>query len=169
MILTLECENHVVVQMLSFVWLFAAPWTAAHQASRSFTISQSLLRFMSIESVMLSNLLILCHLYLLLPSVFPSIRVFSNELALLIRWPKYCSFSISPSNEYSGLISFRTDWFDLFAVHETLKYFWVGPKIINLKSGSLFNRMSKRERFEILLIKILISYKERELCSSLIG
>ena len=99
------------------------PWTAARQASLSFTISWSLIKLMSVESVMLSNHLVLCHPLLLLPSVFPSIRVFSNESALCIRWPKYWSFSfsINPSNEYSGLISFRIDWFDLFAVQETLK------------------------------------------------
>ena len=94
---------------------FSTPWPAACQASLSFTISWSLLKFMCIESVMPSNHLILCG-PLLLPSIFPSIRVFSNELSLRIRWPKYWSFSISPSNEYSGLISFRIDWFDLFAV-----------------------------------------------------
>ena len=92
-------------------------WTAASQASLCFTISWNLLRFMSIVSVMLSNHLILCHPLLLLPSIFPSIRIFSNELALRIRWPKY--WSISPSNEYSGLISFRIDWLDLLAVQET--------------------------------------------------
>ena len=97
------------------------PQTAAHQASLSFTISRSLLRVMSIESVMPSNHLILCHPFLLLPSIFPSIRVFSSELALCIRWPKYWSFSISPSNEYLGLISFRIDWFDLLAVQGTLE------------------------------------------------
>ena len=99
------------------------PWTAAHQASLSFTISQSLLKFMSIESVMLSNHLILCHPRLLLPSIFPIIRIFSNESVLCIRWPKYWSFSftINPSNEYSRLISFRVDWFDLFAVQGMLK------------------------------------------------
>ena len=97
------------------------PWTAAHQAPSSFTISQSLLKFVSIESVMLSNHLILCHPLFLLPSVFPSIGVFFNELTLCIRWPKNWSFSISPSNEYSGLISFRIDWFDLLAIHEALK------------------------------------------------
>ena len=99
------------------------PWTAAHQASLSFTISRSLLKFMSIESVMPSNHLILCHPLLLLPSVFPSIRVFSNASVLHIRWPKYWSFSfnISPSNEYSRLISFRMDWLDLLAVQGTLK------------------------------------------------
>ena len=97
------------------------PWTAARQASLSITNSQSLLKFMSIESVMPSNGLILCHPLLLLPSIFPSIRVFSNESALRIRWPKDWSFSVSPSNEYSGLISFRIDWFDLLAVQGTLK------------------------------------------------
>ena len=104
-------------------FLFVIPWTAAHQASLSFTISQMLLKLMSTESVMLSNHLILCHPLLLLPSIFPSIRVFSKESTLRIRWPKYWSFSfsISPSNEYSGLISFRIDWFDLLAVQETLK------------------------------------------------
>ena len=99
------------------------PWTAALQASLSFTISQSLFKLMSIELVMPSNHIILCHPLLLLPSIFPSIRVFSNESALRIKWPKYWSFSfsISPSNEYSGLISFRIDWFDLLAVQGTLK------------------------------------------------
>ena len=105
-----------VVQSLSCVQLFATPWTAAHQAFLSFTISRSLLKLMSIESWMPSNHLILCH-PLLLPSIFPSIRVFSNESALHIRRPKYWSFSfsISPSNEHSGLISFRMAWFDLLA------------------------------------------------------
>ena len=105
----------VIVQLLSHVRLVMTPWTAACRASLFFTISQSLLIFMFIESVMLSNHLILCHPLLLPPSVFLSIRVFSNELALRIRWPKYWnfSFSISPSNEYSGLISFGIDWFDL--------------------------------------------------------
>ena len=113
----------VVVQSLSHVQLFATPWTAAHQAFLSFTISQSLLKLMSIESVILSNHLILCCPLLLLPSIFPTIRVFSNESAPCIRWPRYWSFSfnISPSNEYSGLISFRIDWFDLLAVQGTLK------------------------------------------------
>ena len=99
------------------------PWTAARQASLSFTISQSLLKLMSIESVMPSNHLILCYPLLLLFSIFPSIRVFSSESVLHIRWPKYWSFSFSicPSNEYSGLIPFRIDWFDLLAVQETLK------------------------------------------------
>ena len=111
----------VVVQSLSCVQLFATPWTAAFQASLSFTISRSLLRLMSIESVMPSNHLILCRLLLLLPSILPSIRVFSNESALHIRWPKYWSFSIRTSNEYSGLISFRTDWFNFFAIQGTFK------------------------------------------------
>ena len=109
------------VQLLSCVWLFATPWTAAHQASLSITNSWSLLKLMSIESVMPSNHLVLCR-PLLQPSIFPSIRVFSNESVLRIRWPKYWSFSfsINPSNEYSGLISFRMDWLDLLAVQGTL-------------------------------------------------
>ena len=112
----------VVVLSLSHLQLFATPWTAACQASLSFTISQCLLRFMSIES-MLSNHLIHCCPLILLPSIFPSIRVFSNGLALRIRWPKYWSFSfsINPSSEYSGLIFFRIDWFDLLAIQGTLK------------------------------------------------
>ena len=111
------------VQLLSRVWLFATPWTAARQASLSLINSWSLLKLISTESVMPSNHLILCCPLLLLPSVFPSIRVFSSESALHIRWPKYWSFSfsISLSNEYSGLISFRNDSFDLLAVQGTLK------------------------------------------------
>ena len=103
------------VQLLSHVRLFATPWAAACQASLSITNSQSLLKLMSFESVMPSNHLIVCHPLLLPPSIFINIRVFSNELVLCIRWPKYWSFSfnISPSNEYSGLISFRMDWLDL--------------------------------------------------------
>ena len=110
------------VQSLSRVRLFAIPWTATRQASLSFTNSWSLLKFMSIKSVMPSNHLILCHPLLLMPSIFPTIRVFSYESVLPIRWPKYWSFSfnISPSNEYSGLI-FRMDWLDLLAVQGTLK------------------------------------------------
>ena len=107
------------VQSLSHVWLFATPWTAAHQASLSFSISPSLLKLMSIESMMPSNHLILCRPLLLLPSVFPSIRVFSNESALRIRWPKSWSFSISPSNEYAGLVSLDTGWMKL-----GVKVFW---------------------------------------------
>ena len=111
------------VQSVSHVLLFGTPWTAAHQASLSITNSLSLLKLISINSVMPSNHLILCCPLLLLPSIFPSIRVFSNESVLHIRWPKYWSFSfnISPSYEYSGLISFRMDWLDLLAVQETLK------------------------------------------------
>ena len=111
------------VQSLSHVWLFATPRTAACQASLSITNSWSLLKHMSIELVMPSNHLILYHPLLIPPSIFPSIRVFSNESVLCIQWPKYWSFSfsISPSNEYSGLISFRMDWLDLLAVQGTLK------------------------------------------------
>ena len=113
----------LIVQSLSNIPLFPTPWTTACQASLSFTISQSLLKLTSIESVMPSNHLMLCCPLLLLPSIFPNIRVFSNELALRIRWPKYWSFrfNISPSNEYSGLISFRIDWFDHLSVQSTLK------------------------------------------------
>jgi len=111
----------VVVQLLSHVQLFVTPWIAAHQACLSFTISQSLLKLMSIESVMPSNHLILCHPLVLLLSIFPSIRIFSNESALLIRWPKYWNFSISPCNVYLGLISFKIYWLDLLAVQGTLK------------------------------------------------
>ena len=111
------------VQSLSHVWLFATPWIEARQASLSITNYQSLLKLMSIESVMPSNQLILCCPLLLQPSIFPSIRVFPNESVLHIRWPKYWSFSfsISPSNDYSGLISLRIDWLDLLAVQGTLK------------------------------------------------
>ena len=109
------------VQSLSRVRLFEIPSTVARWVSLSFTISQSLLKLMSIELVMPPNHLILCQPLLLLLLVFPSIMVFSHESALRIRWPKYCSFSISPPNEYSGLISFRIDWFDLFAVQGSLK------------------------------------------------
>jgi len=111
------------IQLLSRVQLFANPWTAVHQASLSITNSRSLLKLMSIKSVVPSNHLILCHSLLLPPSIFPSIKVFSNESVLCIRWPKYWSFSfnISPSNEYSGLISFRMDWLDPLAVQGTLK------------------------------------------------
>ena len=113
------------VQSLSHVQLIATPWTAIHQAFLSITNSQSLPKLMSIESVIPSNHLILCRPLLLVPSIFPSIRVFSNESALCIRWPKYCNFSfnISPFNEHSGLISFRMDWWDLLAAQGTLKHF----------------------------------------------
>ena len=103
-------SNLSSVQLLSHVWLFAIPWSTARQASLSFTNSRSLLKLMSIKLVMPSNHLILCHPFLLLPSIFPSIRVFSNEPVLHIRWPKYWSFSFSPYNEYSGLISFWMDF-----------------------------------------------------------
>ena len=128
------------VQLFSRVRLFATPWTAAHQASLSITNSQSLLKLMSIKSVMPSNHLILCHPLLLPLSIFPSIRVFSNESALRIRWPKYWCFtiSISPSNEYSGLISFRMDWWDLPAVQGMLK-------------SLLQHHSSKRQFFSIQL------------------
>ena len=117
-LMKLKGHPKMSVQLLSHIQLFVTPWTAAHQASLSFIISWSLLKLMSIKSVMPSNHLILCCPLRLLPSIFPSIRVFSTELVLHIRWPKYWSFnfSISPSKEYSGLISFRIDWFDLFAV-----------------------------------------------------
>ena len=112
------------VQLLSCVQIFAAPWTAACQASLprcASTNSWSLLKLMSIESVMPTNHLILCHALLLPPSIFPSIRIFSNKSVLRKRWPKYWSFSVSPSNEYSGWISFIIDWFDLLAVQGTLE------------------------------------------------
>ena len=129
----------VVVWSLSLIQLLAMLWTAAHQASLSFTISWSLLKLMSVESVMPSNHLILCCPLLLLPSIIPSIRVFSNELSLHIRWPKYWSFTISPSNKYSGLISFRIDWSDLLAIQRT-------PKNLlqrhNLKGGDLHTHKS---------------------------
>ena len=111
------------VQLLSRVWLFATPWIAAHQASLSISNSRSLLKLISIKLVMTSNHLILCCPLLLPPSIFPQIRIFSSESILHIRWPKYCSFSfsISPSNEYSGLVSSRMDWLDLLSVQGTLK------------------------------------------------
>ena len=114
-------EGFVIVHLLDCVQFFATPWTTALQPSLSFTISWNLLKFMSMELVISSNHLILCGSLLLLPSTFPRIRVYSNELTLCIRWPKYWSFSfsINPSNQYSGLISFRTDWFDFLAVQGT--------------------------------------------------
>ena len=111
----------VLAQSLSHMQLFVTPWTAACKASLSFTISHSLLKVMSIELVIPCTHLILCHPLLLLPAIFPSIRVFSKKSALQVRWPKYWSFSISLSNEYSGLISFRFHWFDLLALQGTLK------------------------------------------------
>ena len=109
------------VQLLSRVRLFVTPWTVALQASLSITSSWSLLKVISIASMMPSNHLILCYPLLLLPSIFPSIRIFSNESVLCIRWPKYWSFSISPSDEYSGLISFRMDWLELLRLQGTRK------------------------------------------------
>ena len=127
------------VQSLSRVQLFVIPWTAACQAFLSITNSQSLLKLMSIESVMPSNHLILCHPFILLPSIFPSIRVFSNELVLCIRWPKYWSFSfnISPSKEHPGLISFRMDWLDLLAVQGTLQESSPTPQFKSINSSML--------------------------------
>ena len=118
-----QVNNNIVVQSLSCVRFFATLWTISHQAHLSVTISQSLLKFVTIELVILSNCLFICCYLLLLLSIFPSIRVFSNELVLHIRWPEYWSFtfSISPSNVYSELISFRIDWFDLPAVQGTLE------------------------------------------------
>ena len=118
----MDKEVSQAVQLLSRVQFFVTPWTAAHQASLSITNSQSSLKLMSIESAMPSNHLILCHPLLFSPSIFPSIRVFSNESVIHMRWPKCwrSSFSISPSNEYLGLISFRMDWLDLLAVQGTL-------------------------------------------------
>ena len=112
---------YFVIQSPSSVWLFVTPWTAAEKTSLSLTISHSLPKFMSILSVMPSNHLILCHPLLLLPSIFPSISVFSNKSAVCIRWPEYWSFSIRPSNVYSGMISFKIDSVNLLAVQETLK------------------------------------------------
>ena len=119
----LNLHKFVLVQSLNHVRLFATPWTATCQASLSFTVSQSLLKFMSTESMMLSNYLILCHPLLVLPPMFPSISVFINELYLAIRWPKHWSFGfrISPSNEHSGLISFRIDWYGLLLIQGILK------------------------------------------------
>ena len=130
----------VVVQSFGCVQLFATPWTGARQASLSITNSWSLLRLIFIKSVRPSNHRILCHLLLLLRSIFPSIRVFSNEWTLLIRWPKYWSFSfsINPSNEYSGLIAFRIDCLDLLAVQGTLKSLLHSLKALVLQHSAFF-------------------------------
>ena len=125
------------VQSLSCVQLFATPRTAPRQASLSITNSRSLLTLMSIELVMPSNHIILCRPLLLLPSIFPSIRVLSSESVLHVRWPKYWSFSINPANEYSGLISFRIDWFDLLAVQGTLKSLLQQPLFKSINSSVL--------------------------------
>ena len=130
-------SSPVALQLLSHVQLFANPWTAARQASLSFTISWSSLKFVSVESLMSSNHLVLCRPLLILPSIFPSIRIFTNESALCITWPKYWSFSfsISPSNEYSGLISFMNDWFDL-VVQGTQESFPI-PRFKSINSSAL--------------------------------
>ena len=145
------------VQLLSHVRLFVAPWTAARQASLSITNSKSPPKPMSIESVMPSNHLILCHPLLLLPSVFPSIRGFSNESALHIRWPKYWSFSfsMSPSNEHPGLISFRMDWLDLLAVQGTLKSL---IQHHSSKASILLHYSISIEQFPFLKVSGLLSY-----------
>ena len=143
------------VQLFSHIWLFATPWTIQHQTSLSIANSWSLLKGMSIESAMPSKKLILCHPLLLLPSIFPSIRVFVSESLLRIRWPKYWSFSFStsPSNEYSGLISFRMDWLDLLAVQGTLK--------------SLLQHHSSKASIYIKDVKILILFNlSLEICSN---
>ena len=134
------CPLELSIQSLSCVQLFAIQWTTTRQASLSITSSQSLLKFMSIESVMPSNHLILCRPLLLMPSMFPSIRVFSNEMVIHIRWPKYrsFSFSISLSNEYLGLISFRMDWFDLLVVQGTLKSIGKTKTQINTQVNSTY-------------------------------
>ena len=121
--------------VLSCVQIFATLWTVAHQGSLSFTNSWSLLKLMSIKLVMPSNHFILCHPLLLLPSILPRIRIFSNDSVICIRWPKYCSFSfnISPANEYSGLISFRMDWLELLAVQETFKSLLQHPGLISFR------------------------------------
>ena len=132
----------IVVQLLSCVWLFVTPWTTAHQASLSFMISWNLRKLMSIMLTMPSNHLILCCLLFLLSSIFPSIRVFSSELSLRLKCPKNWSFSfsISPSNEYSGFISFRIDWFDFLAVQGTLKNLFQhhNSKVLILQHSALF-------------------------------
>ena len=132
------CFSISSIQSLSRVWL-CDPWIAAHQASLSITNSQSLLKLMSIESVMPSKRLILCHPLLLLPSIFPIIRVYSNELVLHIRWPKYYSFSfsISPSDEYSGLISFRIDWFWSLGCSRVSQESSLTPQLKSINSSAL--------------------------------
>ena len=142
------------VQLVTHVRLFPTPWTTAHQASLSITNSQSLPKLMSIESVMPSNHLILCCPFLLLPSIFPSIRVFSNESALRIRWPKDGSFSfnISPSNEHPGLITLRMDWLDLFEVQGTLKsllqHHSSKPSVLQLSAFTFIHNYWKNYSFD---------------------
>ena len=148
-----------VVQLLSLVWLFVIPWTAACQAPLSFTIFQNLLKFMSIKSVMLSNHLILCHSLLLLPSIFPSPRGFSSESVLGIRWPKYWSFSfsISTSNEYSAWISFRID---LLAVQRTLKSLLQHHKMNGLRKFDIHTCIYTMEYYQYLAIKNFCHLKQ---------
>ena len=129
-------NERYIVQLITCDWHFVTPWPAARQASPSFTISWSLLKLMSIKSVITSNHLILCRPLLLLPSIFANTRVFSSELALCIRWPKYWSFSISPSNEYSEFISFRIDWFDRLAVQGTLQESSPTPQFKSINSSA---------------------------------
>ena len=154
---------HSSVQSLSCVQLFATPWTAACQASLSITNSRSSLRLISIESVMPSNHLILCRPLLLPPSIFPSIKVFSNESTLRNRWLKHWSFSfnISPSNEHSGLISFRMDWLDLLAVQGTLKSLLQHH---SSKASILLHYSISMEQFPFLKISGLLSYLSRPNC-----
>ena len=157
-----------VVQSLSNIQLFVTPWTAALQAFLSFTISRSLLKLMSIESVMPSNHLILCCPLLLLPSIFPSIRVFSSESVLCIKWPKYCSFSISSSSEYSGLVSFRIEWFDLLAGQGALKspptqFESISSSEFSLLYGPpLFMALISAQSFALWLLNILMVPKSNQ-------
>ena len=153
----LECllMVKIVVQSPSYVWLFATPWTAAHQASLSFIHSVSLLKLTSIESVISS--IHLCRPLLLLPSVFRIIRVFSNESALHIRWSKHWSFSISPLSEYSGLISIKIDWFDLLAIYRTLKSLLHHH---NLKALILWGSASINQSYLFIWIRIRILSSE---------
>ena len=148
-----------IVQLLSCVQLFATPWTIAHQVPLSSTISWSLFKFMFIESVVLSNHLILCHPLFLLPSIFPSIRVFSNESALHIRWPKYQSFrfSISPSSEYSELISFRINWLYLLVVQGTLESLLSQVRLKSVDQGTrLANGEKHQQKMFLLNIHVTI-------------
>ena len=159
------------VQWLSRVWLFATPWTAAPQASLSITNSWSLLKLMSIELVVPSNHLILCRPLLLLPSIFPRIRVFSNELILHIRWPKYWSFSfsISASNEYSGLISFKMNWLDLLTVQGTLKNLQHHSSKASILQCSTFFRVQLYPSCSTLISGFVISHLGSDNRLSLIG
>ena len=155
----LASKDTAIVQTLSRVWLFATPWAAAHQGSLSFTISQSLLKLMSIESVIPSNHLILCRPLLLLPSVFPSIRIFSNELAYFIRWPRYWNFNISPSNKYSEFISFSIDWFDLLADQGTIriwKYFKEEKKLCPCSASNLMSMCQTHRQKTLLSERLMV-------------